>query len=83
METNGSNPDLGGRAIHVKRFLDGADSPAGFLSVHGSALLRRSPKGFKGHVVQTAPQMSDLLASAGVTIVGPLDTYDSGEKVKT
>jgi hypothetical protein len=45
MEANDSNPDLGGRAIHVERFLDGADSPTGFLSAHGSALLLRSLKG--------------------------------------
>jgi len=43
--------------------------------------MRRSPKAFKGRVVQSAPQLDDLLASAGVTIVDLSDVYDSGERV--
>jgi DNA helicase HerA-like ATPase len=43
--------------------------------------MRRSPKGFKGRVVQSAPQLDDLLTSSGVTIVDLSDVYDSGERV--
>jgi DNA helicase HerA-like ATPase len=43
--------------------------------------MRRNPKGFKGKVVQSAPQLDDLLSSAGVTIVDLSDTYDSAERV--
>jgi uncharacterized protein len=43
--------------------------------------MRRSPKGFKGRVVNSAPQLDDLLTSAGVTIVDLSDTYDSAERV--
>ena len=43
--------------------------------------MRRSPKGFKGRVVHSAPQLDDLLASAGVTIVDLSDIYDSAERV--
>jgi KaiC/GvpD/RAD55 family RecA-like ATPase len=43
--------------------------------------MRRSPKGFKGNVVDSVAQLDDLLASAGVTIVDLSDVYDSGERV--
>ena len=42
--------------------------------------MRRSPKGFKGHVVQSAPQLDELLTS-GVTIVNLSGIYDSAERV--
>jgi DNA-binding transcriptional ArsR family regulator len=31
--------------------------------------MRRSPKGFKGRVIQSAPQLDDLMASEGVTVI--------------
>ena len=43
--------------------------------------MRRSPKGFKGRVIQSAPQLDDLLTSAGVSIVDLSDVYDSRERV--
>jgi KaiC/GvpD/RAD55 family RecA-like ATPase len=43
--------------------------------------MRRSPKGFKGRVVQSEPQLDDLLTSTGVTIVDLSDVYDSAERV--
>lgn len=43
--------------------------------------MRRSPKGFKGQVVQSAPQFDDLLASEGVKIVDLSRIYDSAERV--
>jgi KaiC/GvpD/RAD55 family RecA-like ATPase len=43
--------------------------------------MRRSPKGFKGEVVQTTPQLDDFISSTGVTIVDLSDTYDSAERV--
>jgi DNA-binding transcriptional ArsR family regulator len=43
--------------------------------------MRRSPKGFKGHVVRSAPQLDELLAS-GVTIVDLSEEYDSAERVE-
>jgi KaiC/GvpD/RAD55 family RecA-like ATPase len=43
--------------------------------------MRRSPKGFKGRVVQSAPQLDDLLASQDATIVDLSDTHDSTERV--
>jgi len=43
--------------------------------------MRRSPKGFKGGVIQSAPQLDDLLASEGVTVIDLSDTYDSAERV--
>jgi KaiC/GvpD/RAD55 family RecA-like ATPase len=43
--------------------------------------MRRSPKGFKGKVVDSVAQLDDLVASAGVTIVDLSDTYDSAERV--
>jgi len=43
--------------------------------------MRRSPKGCKGRVVQSAPQLDDLLASQDVTVVDLSDTHDSTERV--
>jgi KaiC/GvpD/RAD55 family RecA-like ATPase/DNA-binding transcriptional ArsR family regulator len=43
--------------------------------------MRRSPKGFKGRVIQSAPQLDDLLDSEGVTIIDLSDTFDSVERV--
>jgi DNA-binding transcriptional ArsR family regulator len=43
--------------------------------------MRRSPKGFKGHIVHSAPQLNDLASSTEVTIVDLSDTYDSRERV--
>ena len=43
--------------------------------------MRRSPKGFKGRIVDSTPQLDDLLDSAGVTVVDLSDTYDSAERV--
>jgi DNA helicase HerA-like ATPase len=44
--------------------------------------MRQSPKGFKGRVVQSAPQLDDLLTSEGVAIVDLSETYDSEERVE-
>jgi KaiC/GvpD/RAD55 family RecA-like ATPase/DNA-binding transcriptional ArsR family regulator len=44
--------------------------------------MRRSPKGFKGRVVDSEPQLDGLLASTGVTIIDLSDTYDAGERVE-
>jgi KaiC/GvpD/RAD55 family RecA-like ATPase/DNA-binding transcriptional ArsR family regulator len=43
--------------------------------------MRRSPKGFKGRVLNSQPQLDDLLAYTGVTIVDLSDVYDSAERV--
>jgi DNA helicase HerA-like ATPase len=43
--------------------------------------MRRSPKGFKGRIAHSTPQLDDLLVSAGVTVVDLSDTYDSAERV--
>lgn len=43
--------------------------------------MRRSPKDFKGKVVDSIGQLDDLLASASVTIVDLSETYDSAERV--
>jgi hypothetical protein len=43
--------------------------------------MRRSPRGFKGRVIQSAPQLDDLLASEGVTVIDLSATYDSAERV--
>ena len=43
--------------------------------------MRRNPRGFKGHIIQSAPQLDDLLASGGVTVIDLSDTYDSAERV--
>jgi len=43
--------------------------------------MRRSPKGFKGRIVQLAPQLDDLLTSDGVTVIDLSDTYDGAERV--
>jgi DNA helicase HerA-like ATPase len=43
--------------------------------------MRRSPKGLKGRVLNSAPQLDSLLGSAGATIVDLSDTYDSAERV--
>ena len=43
--------------------------------------MRRSPKGFEGRVIQSAPQLEDLLTSQGVTIIDLSGTYDSAERV--
>jgi len=43
--------------------------------------MRRSPKGLKGQVLNSAPQLDSLLGSAGATIVDLSDIYDSAERV--
>jgi KaiC/GvpD/RAD55 family RecA-like ATPase/DNA-binding transcriptional ArsR family regulator len=43
--------------------------------------MRRSPKGLKGRVLNSAPQLDSLLDSAGATIVDLSDIYDSAERV--
>jgi KaiC/GvpD/RAD55 family RecA-like ATPase/DNA-binding transcriptional ArsR family regulator len=43
--------------------------------------MRRSPKGLKGRVLNSAPQLDSLLGSAGATIVDLSDIYDSTERV--
>jgi DNA helicase HerA-like ATPase len=43
--------------------------------------MRRSPKGLKGRVLNSAPQLDSLLGSAGATIVDLSDIYDSAERV--
>jgi KaiC/GvpD/RAD55 family RecA-like ATPase len=43
--------------------------------------MRRSPKGLKGWVLNSAPQLDSLLSSAGATIVDLSDIYDSAERV--
>jgi KaiC/GvpD/RAD55 family RecA-like ATPase/DNA-binding transcriptional ArsR family regulator len=43
--------------------------------------MRRSPKGFKGQVVDSVTQIDDLLSSAGVTVVDLSDIYDSADRV--
>jgi DNA helicase HerA-like ATPase len=43
--------------------------------------MRRSPKGFKGSVIQSVPELDDLLTSEGVTVVDLSDTYNSAERV--
>lgn len=43
--------------------------------------MRRSPKGFKGRVVQSVPRADDLLTSMGGTVIDLSDTYDSEERV--
>jgi hypothetical protein len=42
---------------------------------------RRSPRGSKGQMAHSAPQLDDLLKSAGVTIVDLSDVCDSGKRV--
>jgi DNA-binding transcriptional ArsR family regulator/KaiC/GvpD/RAD55 family RecA-like ATPase len=44
--------------------------------------MRRSPKGFKGRVIDSEPQLDGLLASKGVTIIDLSETYDAGERVE-
>jgi DNA helicase HerA-like ATPase len=44
--------------------------------------MRRSPKGFKGRIVGSEPQLDRLMASTGVTIVDLSDIYDSAERVE-
>jgi DNA helicase HerA-like ATPase len=44
--------------------------------------MRRSPKAFKGRVIDSEPQPDALLASKGVTIIDLSDTYDAGERVE-
>ena len=43
--------------------------------------MRRSPKGFKGEVIHSAPSLNNLMDSTGVTIVDLSDTYDSHQRV--
>jgi len=43
--------------------------------------MRRSPKGLKGRVLNSAPQLDSLLGSAGATMVDLSDIYDSAERV--
>jgi len=43
--------------------------------------MRRSPKGLKGRVLNSAPQLDSLLGSAGATIVDLSNIYDSAERV--
>jgi len=43
--------------------------------------MRRNPKGFRGRIASSAPQLDHLLTSEGVTIVDLSDTYDSAERV--
>jgi KaiC/GvpD/RAD55 family RecA-like ATPase len=43
--------------------------------------MRRSPKEFKGQVINSAPKLNELMASANATIVDLSDTYDSVERV--
>jgi len=43
--------------------------------------MRRNPKGFKGRIIQSAPQLDDLLTSEGVTVIDLSDIYDSAERV--
>jgi hypothetical protein len=43
--------------------------------------MRRSPKGLKGRVLSSAPQLDSLLGSADATIVDLSDIYDSAERV--
>jgi DNA-binding transcriptional ArsR family regulator len=43
--------------------------------------MRRSPKGFKGRMVDSEPQLDSLLASRGVTLIDLSDTYESAERV--
>jgi len=43
--------------------------------------MRRSPKGLKGRVLNSTPQLDSLLGSAGATIVDLSDIYDSAERV--
>jgi len=52
----------------------------GMLDRYAEFGMRRSSKGFKGHVVQSAPQLDELLTS-GVTIVDLSGLYDSAERV--
>jgi DNA helicase HerA-like ATPase len=44
--------------------------------------MRRTPKAFKGRVIDSDPQPDALLASKGVTIIDLSETYDAGERVK-
>lgn len=43
--------------------------------------MRRSSKGFKGRVVESAAHLNDLLDSEGVTIVDLSEIYDSAERI--
>jgi len=43
--------------------------------------MRRNPRGFKGHIVQSAPQLDNLLNSESVTVIDLSDTCDSAERV--
>ena len=43
--------------------------------------MRRSPKGFKGQIVQSIPDLDNLLASKEATVVDLSDAYDSSERV--
>jgi hypothetical protein len=53
----------------------------GMLDRYAEFGMRRSPKGFKGQIVHSAPQLDQLATNSGVTIVDLSDTYDSGERV--
>jgi DNA helicase HerA-like ATPase len=44
--------------------------------------MRRSPKAFKGRVIDSEPNPDGLLASRGVTIIDLSETYDAGERVE-
>jgi KaiC/GvpD/RAD55 family RecA-like ATPase len=44
--------------------------------------MRRSPKAFKGRVLESEPTPDSLLASKGVTIVDLSETYDAAERVE-
>jgi len=43
--------------------------------------MRRSPKEFKAQVIQSAPELNELVTSANATIVDLSDRYDSVERV--
>jgi KaiC/GvpD/RAD55 family RecA-like ATPase/DNA-binding transcriptional ArsR family regulator len=43
--------------------------------------MRRNPRGFKGHIIQSAPQLDNLLNSESVTVIDLSDTCDSAERV--
>jgi DNA-binding transcriptional ArsR family regulator/KaiC/GvpD/RAD55 family RecA-like ATPase len=51
------------------------------LDRHAEFGMRRSPKGFKGRILESEPSADSLLALKGVTIIDLSDTYDSTERV--
>ena len=51
------------------------DTNEEMLDRHAEFGMRRSPKGFKGSVVRSAPELHDLLTFGGVTIADLSDRY--------